>query len=137
MGEYRLDIPDDVYARAVQVADALAQSVEQVMIEHLRTLTTPLPALPPDEEAELKALKNLSDDALWAIARERLTDEVQTRMQTLMDRNSVGIITAGEYQELAGLVERGQQMMVRKSEAAALLTLRGYVVILKDSTSRD
>jgi hypothetical protein len=107
------------------------------MIEYLRALSAPLPALPPDEEAELEALKNLSDDALWTIAREQMPDNLQTRMQDLMDKNTLGTITPDDYSELETLVERGQQLMVRKSEAAALLTQRGYKVTPKDMAARE
>ena len=107
-----------------------------MMIEYLRTLSAPLPTLPPEEEAELDALKNLSEDALWTIAREQMPDDLQGRMQDLMDKNSVGTITTEEYIEFEGLVERGQRLMVRKSEAAALLTRRGCKVTPKDMTTR-
>jgi hypothetical protein len=88
--------------------------------------------LPPDEEAELAALKALSDDVLWTIAREQMASELQARMEVLMDKNSVGTISSDEYAELELLVERGQRLMVRKSEAGALLTGRGYTVRPKD-----
>jgi hypothetical protein len=137
MSDYVLTVPEEVYARARQIAEDTSQLVDEVMIEYLRTLSTPLPTLPPDEEAELDALKNLSDDALWTIAREQMSDDLQVRMQDLMDKNSIGTITSDEYTELEGLVERGQQLMVRKSEAAALLTQRGYKVTPKDMTVHE
>ena len=137
MSDYVLTIPAEVYARARQIAEETSQSVDQMMIEYLRTLSAPLPTLPPEEEAELDALKNLSEDALWTIAREQMPDDLQGRMQDLMDKNSVGTITTEEYIELEGLVERGQRLMVRKSEAAALLTQRGYKVTPKDMTTRE
>ena len=137
MSDYVLTVPEEVYARARQIAEETSQLVDEVMIQYLRTLSTPLPALPPDEEAELDALKNLSDDALWTIAREQMPDDLQIRMQDLMDKNSVVTITSEEYIELEGLVERGQQLMVRKSEAAAILTQRGYKVTPKDMTVRE
>ena len=137
MSDYVLTIPEEVYARARQIAEETSQSVDQMMIEYLRTLSAPLPTLPPEEEAELDALKNLSEDALWTIAREQMPDDLQGRMQDLMDKNSVGTITTEEYIELEGLVERGQRLMVRKSEAAALLTQRGYKVTPKDMTARE
>src|SRR5690606_30501397 len=109
-----------------------AQPVDEVMIAYLRTLSASLPVLPPDEEAELEALQALSDDALWTIAREQMPDAQQRRMQDLMDKNSLGTTTAEEYAELEALVERGQRLMMRKSEAAALLTRRGYKVTPKE-----
>jgi hypothetical protein len=73
----------------------------------------------------------------WTIAREQMPDNLQIRMQDLMDNNSVGTITSEEYTELEGLVERGQRLMVRKSEAAALLTRRGYKITPKVMTARE
>lgn len=137
MSDYILTVPEEVYARARQIAEETSQPVEQVMIEYLRTLSVPLPVLPPDEEAELEALKSLSDDALWTIAREQMADGLQARMQLLMGKNSLGAITPDEYKELETLVERGQRLMVRKSEAAALLTQRGFSVTPKDMTASD
>ncbi len=134
MSDYVLTVPEEVYARARQIAEETSQLVDEVMIEYLRTLSTPLPTLLPEEEAELDALKKLSNDALWTIAREQMPDDLQIRMQDLMDKNSFGAITSDEYIELEGLVERGQRLMVRKSEAAALLTQRGYKVTPKDMT---
>ena len=89
MSDYVLTVPEEVYARARQIAEETSQLVDEVMMEYLRTLSTPLPTLPPNEEAELDALHNLSDDALWTIAREQMTDDLQIRMQDLMDKNSV------------------------------------------------
>ncbi len=133
MSDYVLTVPEEVYARARQIAEETSQLVDEVMIEYLRTLPIPLPTLLPEEE-ELDALKKLSNDALWTIAREQMPDDLQIRMQDLMDKNSIGAITSDEYIELEGLVERGQQLMVRKSEAAALLTQRGYKITPKDMT---
>lgn len=46
------------------------------MIEYLRTLSVPLSVFPPGEAAELEALKHLSDDALWTIAREQMAQDI-------------------------------------------------------------
>jgi hypothetical protein len=137
MSDYTLSIPEEVYDRARQIAEETSQPVDRVLIEHLQTLSSPLPALEPDEEAELEALKSLSDDALWTIAREQMPDDLQQQMSDLMERNSLGTITPAARAELEVLVERGQRLMVRKSEAAALLTRRGYTVTPEDIANRD
>ena len=96
MSDYLLTVPEEIYTRARQTVEATSQAVDQVMIAYLRTLSAPLPSLPPEEETERKALKNLSDDALWAIGRAQMLDELQARMQVLMDKNTFGTITADE-----------------------------------------
>jgi hypothetical protein len=136
MTDYVLTVPEEVYTRAREIANEIAQPVEQVMIDHLRTLSSSLPSLPPEEEAELAAMRSLSDDALWTIAREQMAKPLQKHMQQLMDKNSRGTLTPEERHELEALVERGQRLMLRKSEAAALLTQRGHTVKPQDLTAR-
>jgi hypothetical protein len=118
--------------RARQIAETVAQPVEQLLLNYLKTLAAPLPVLPPDTQAELDALQHLSDDALWTIAREQMPEDVQVRAHALMDKNSRSVMTDEEHAELAQLVERGDRLMLRKAEAAALLRQRGYTFTQKD-----
>lgn len=133
MSDYTLTIPEEVYLRARQIADATSQPVDAILVDYLRTL----PALPPDEVAELAALRHLSDDALWTIAREQMPQDVQDRMQTLMDKNTQGTISDAEYAELDAYVERGNRLMVRKAEAAGILMERGHAFTQKDFSGRN
>ncbi|MBC8170764.1 MAG: hypothetical protein H7X77_03805, partial [Anaerolineae bacterium] len=94
-----LNLPGAIFAPLRQIAKVKAQSVEQVVIDQLRSvIEVQLPTLPPDEEAELAAFKFLSDDTLRSIAREQMAAPLQVQMQNLMDRNSAGTITPEEYQ---------------------------------------
>src|SRR5258708_18098825 len=121
-----LVLPDDISARARQIAETTSQPVEQVLLDYLKTLVVPLPELPPTEQAELEALHHLSDDALWTIAREQMPDGVQGHAHELMEQNSLGTITEAEQAELEMLVERGDRLMLRKAEAAAILRENGH-----------
>jgi hypothetical protein len=121
-----LTLPDELSLRARQIAESTAQPLEQVLIEHLKTLSPPLPSLPPDVQQELNALVSLSDDTLWTIARDHMPDDAQSRANDLMDKNSRGKLSANERIELEKLVDRADQLMLRKAEAAAILRSRGY-----------
>ena len=127
-----LKVPEDISARARQIAATVAQPVEQLLLDHLKTLAAPLPVLPPDTQAELDALQHLSDDALWTIAREQLPEDGQARAHALMDKNSRGVMTDEEHGELEKLVERGDRLMLRKAQAAAMLRQRGHTFTQKD-----
>jgi hypothetical protein len=137
MTDLTLTIPDELYERAKHIAESTSQPIEQVILQHLQTLPAPLPILPDDVQAELDALKYLSDDALWTIAREQMPDVVQSRAHDLMNRNSQGTLSEAERSELDALVERADRLMVRKAEAAALLRERGYPFTQQDYKSRD
>ena len=128
MGDYQLRVPEIVYLRAREIARETSQTVEQVMLSHLETLPFTLPALAPEEEAELAALHHLSDDALWTIAHEQLPAQKQKQLEKLMMRHSRGALSTDELAVLAQFVERGERLMLRKSEAMAILSQRGHRV---------
>ena len=114
-----LTIPEEISERARAIAELTAQSVEAVLLEHLKTLSTSLASLPAEQQAELDALSQLSDDTLWTIAREQMPDAAQASGSTL---------TPEETRELDALVERADRLMLRKAEASAILRSRGYAV---------
>jgi hypothetical protein len=124
MSDYTLHIPEEIYRRAEEIAGETSQPVDQVLLDHLRTLETKPSGLLPSDEAELEALKALSDDTLWTIAREQMPADVQARAHELMDKNSRGSITDAEHAELGSLVERADRLMLRKAEAAFILRTR-------------
>lgn len=140
MNEYAvtLPVPIDIYDRASHIAKVTAQPVEAVLLQRLRAaFADPLPGLPYNEQSELNALTLLSDEALWTIARERMTEEKQARLQTLMVRNTQGALTPPQRAELEALVEQGQQLSVRKAKASVLLTERGYPLTSHTLSSSD
>ena len=120
-----VNIPDDVYERLRKLAETTDPPIESVLINQLKT-SLPLSDLSLDEAGELVALRHLSDDALHQIAREQLPDTVQSRMQDLMDQNSLGDISPSDYAELEALGERANRLMLRKAEADAILIERGH-----------
>lgn len=103
------------------------QPVETIIADRLFTaLDDELDNLPTGEQAELRALHHLSNDALRVIAAEQMTPANQALLTQLMDRNSKGELNQEEQETLAALVERGDQLTLRKAEAAAILIHRGY-----------
>jgi hypothetical protein len=130
-------LPEDISTRVRQIAEATSQSVEQIVLDHLKSLTVQLPSLPVDDQAELDALHRLSDDALWTIAREQVPEAAQARAHILMEKNSRGTLTDAEAAELGKLVQRADRVMLRKAEAAAILRERGFTFTQKDFGPQD
>lgn len=122
-----IQIPEKLSARLRKLAARRRQPVEEILTDRLFTaLDDELDSLPSVEEAELRALHHLSDDALRTIAAEQMSAKNQKLMTRLMKRNSQGTLTPDEKETLEALVERGDQLMLRKAEAAAILVNRGY-----------
>jgi signal transduction histidine kinase len=128
-------LPEDITEQAQTIADLTERPVEQVVIEHLRTLRAPDSALPHELQSELEALQYLSDDALWVIAREQVGAQLQTRINDLLDASRADELTDATRDELAALLDRADNVMLRKAEAAVLLTRRGYELTPDDLRS--
>ena len=109
----QITLPDDLSVRLHQLATQHRQPFEQYVADHLRlTLADDLTQLPLAEQAELQALRRLSTDALRTIAAEQMASSAKERM---------GKLSSAERHELTMLVERGDQLMLRKAEAVRLL----------------
>ena len=132
MSDYTISIPDTLYEKARRLAEQSAQPVDEIIRERLtEAFDQPLLDLPVDERAELQAMAYLSDDTLWTIAREQMQPGKQEHLLLLMDKNSLGTISDGEYAELTALVEGGQRLTLRKAAAMKLLLDRGYQIGLE------
>ena len=131
MSKYTIAIPNSLYEKAQRLAKQTSQSVDEIICTRLEgALDQPMLDLPRDERVELQAMSYLSTDALWTIAREQMQPDLQHSMSQLMEKNSQGTITEDEFRDLSALVERGQRLTLRKSQAMKLLLDRGYAVSL-------
>lgn len=123
----QITLPENLLTRLSQLAERKQQSVERILTDRLFTaLDDELDQLPTAEQAELRALHHLSDDVLRFIAAEQMRPEDQDLLTRLMERNSEGTLEPMERETLESLVERGDKLMLRKSETAAILVHRGY-----------
>lgn len=123
----QVTIPNDIYSQLQHYAREVNRPMETIIAERLRaSFNDPFHSLPVDEQIELNALQQLSSDTLSTIASEQLPSHIQQRMQALMNLNSLGKISAKEFAELEGLVERSDRLMLRKAEATAILQQRDY-----------
>lgn len=133
MSDYTISIPSELYEKAQPLAEQTSQQVDDVIRTRLESaLDERFTYLPSEEQAELKAMAYLSDNALFSMMREQMQKMVQERMSDLMDKNTRGAITDTEYAELAEFVERGNKLTLRKAQAMNYLMDRGYSVTLDD-----
>lgn len=104
-----LQIPDPIYQRLVNTANATGRSIKGVMLYALKVDTPPDWDNVPDEfKADLAALDRLEDEALWKIATARKTAEDMARHDELLDRNQNGTLSQTEQLELIGWNSRIQ-----------------------------
>lgn len=123
-------VSDRLYKKAEQLAHESAQLVDDIIRDYLEAaLESPLSHLPLEERDEIAALKYLSDDALFTMMHEQMPNDVQERVALLLNKNTHGTITVSEQDEL---LELGDKLTLRKSQAMKYLIERGHVIGLHD-----
>lgn len=80
--------------------------------------------LPANLQRQLaeQVLSTVASDDLLIVRLQRLTQEEESRLQTLMDKNNDGLLTKAERLELERLGKRVDEMMLRNSKLLALAT---------------
>jgi NADP-dependent 3-hydroxy acid dehydrogenase YdfG len=122
-----MQLPENLYVRLQQTAQATRQSFEAIVLRALQVGSPPAwESAPAEFQADLAALDRLDDAALWRMARYRATAAQMERYQTLLDKNAKGMLSAEERAELAQLRFEFDRHMLRKVHAAALLQWRGH-----------
>jgi len=124
-----LTLPEAVFQRAQETADASSLSIEAVFTQSIGRLLPPLEDdLSPSQRAELTVFALKSDEELRSIAFAFVDIERQTRLEELAMLQKTRPLTSDEQIELDRLLDFSYQFMLRKAEAMRLLALRGYKV---------
>lgn len=120
----QLELPDEILARVVQIADDSERSVESVIVDGLSLLFGDL----SDDNVSVEKLKDFADEQLWAVVHQRLAWPQDTRLRELAALGDHGKITADELAEMEDLIALVDQQMLLRSEALLLLKRRGYEI---------
>jgi len=120
-------MPQPLYRRLERLAKLTRRPVESLVVQTLEANIPPLPDDLPDEmRDDLLALEELSDEALWQVARSVVNPEAQAEYRLLLEKNRLGTITESEQARLAQLRQEADRLMLRKAYAYVLLKWRGY-----------
>lgn len=124
-----LELPENLYLRLQQTAQATQQSFDAILLRALQVGSPPAwESAPPEFQADLAALDRLDDAALWRIARTRATPAQMDRYQLLLDKNANETISLEEQAELTELRLEFDRQMLQKVHATALLQWRGHQI---------
>jgi hypothetical protein len=124
-----LQLPERLYQRLVNTAQATQRPLEEVIIHALKVGSPPdWDDVPEEFQANLAALDRLDDAALWAIARSHRSSAEMTRYDELLDRNQEGALSDSEKLELTELRQAADAFMLRKAHTVVLLRWRGHLV---------
>jgi hypothetical protein len=122
-----LHLPDHLYQQLGQAANALQQTLDDVVLQSIRAGLPPsLDRVPERFRADLRALGQLSDEMLWQIAHSDIDDDKAALYESLLERNQRGELDEADRVKLDTLREESDMLMLRRSFAYALLKWRGH-----------
>ncbi len=119
-----LNLPVSVLRRAKKMAQTLQRPLEEVLTLTLSTTLPDVEDAPPEMQSELMRMTWLSDQELWAIAQNQMSDEEQAQLDDLSQRLALGGSSPDEQETVLALRQRYGQITLRKARAYALLSLR-------------
>jgi hypothetical protein len=92
----------------------------------VRGATPSLDQVPRQYRAELEAMEDFGDEALWKITKSRLAPAKQRRLENLLNKNQRSELTDRERQALICLGAEADRLMLQRSYAYLLLKYRGH-----------
>jgi hypothetical protein len=120
-------LPESIYLRLQRTAQATRQTVTDVLLRAVQIGSPPgWEDAPAEFQADLAALEQMDDVALWQIARSLQTEDEMLRYQALLEKNAAAALTVAERAELTDLRTKADRFMLRKAQAAAILRWRGH-----------
>lgn len=120
-----LHLPGTVMRRALISANALQRSIPEVLTDILALNLPDVEQAPPTMQSELARMSWLSNEQLWSIAREMMSDKDQKQLRQLSEQNAEQTLTGQQQKELDALRQTYGRVTARKARAYALLSLRG------------
>jgi hypothetical protein len=128
-----IQLPEAIYQRLQRVAELTNQPLQTIVIQTISgNLPPSLDDLRPEWREAVTDLPALSDETLWAIAREPAPSRQWRRHQRLLHKAQEGALTEAETAELAALRADADRSVIRRSYALALLKWRGHTLPSSD-----
>lgn len=116
-----LQIPEDVYELAQQVAEERHISLESVVSNSVTIVYGPTRG-----KSDLKSFETFSDEKLWRVVWRPLPVELEIRLDELSDLGDRGALTNAQRSELKDLVAEVNRFVLIRSKALAELKKRGH-----------
>jgi hypothetical protein len=124
-----IELPDDVFQRLSQLAEAMNRPVAEVVAQSFVGIFPPEIDLASSElRPELLKMQFLSDAELLLIAQAVVTAEQQSYHEDLLAKNAANSLSDDEQAELVRLRSMIDRQMLCKAHAWSILRWRGHRV---------
>ncbi|HSH02614.1 MAG TPA: hypothetical protein VLL52_08870 [Anaerolineae bacterium] len=123
-------LSDKLYQQVEQQAKkyqwTVTEWVQETVKRELQTIIDVEGGLPPWLQTELQAMQQLSDSALWALAKSHMPTGQREELARLNMLSKQRELTSDEKEHQALLLRYYNEAILRRAHAAVLLQTRGF-----------
>lgn len=125
---FSVTIPEHVFQKIVTVATATQRTVDDVISSTVNATYTAPDGIPLTLANELASMQQMKDQDLWDAIKPVMTAEQQERLNELNELAGEETLSSSELNEKDDLVMLYHHSVLRRAQAIAILTLRGYTI---------
>ena len=123
-----LRLPPPLFDHFQSRAERAHRSLEAELLDAVATAAADEEELPQDAARVLRDLELLSDEELWRAARNRLSEDTRSQLESLNFKQQREELAPAEKEMLEQLVHQYDQAVLLRASAARLLKERGHEV---------
>ena len=120
-----LNLPEDVYNRALGLAQLIGRNLNDVLIEAISLSLSSTSPINESERHFSESVKSLSDSEVIAMSELQMESEQDLRLSQLLSKQQALRLTEAERPELWTLMQVYQTLLVKKAVALREAVSRG------------
>lgn len=121
-----IKMPEDVFQRLQYVADNSQRTIDDVIVNSVNATYAAPVDLPAPLADELAGMRQAKDETLWDALHPSMTVTQQQRLEELNELSDERPLTQNELEESEALLFAYHRSVLRRAQAMAILSLRGY-----------
>ena len=120
-----LNLPEDVYNRALLLAQLIGRDLTEVLIEAISLSISSTSPLEESDRLQTESIKSLSDREIMAMSELQMESEQDLRLSQLISKQQADTLSEAERPELWSLMQIYQTLLLKKAVALREAVSRG------------
>ena len=123
-----IKLPESVFQKVQRAATHTQRTIDDIIVNTLNAAFVAPSDIPAELADELASMHYDKDEMLWQALRPSINAKQRKRLQELSEQTNERALTPAELEEQNVLLLAHHRSVLRRAQAIAILTLRGYTV---------
>ena len=125
---FSITVPETVFQKIYTVATATDRTIDDVISNTVNATYTAPEDIPASIANELASMQQMKDQALWDAIEPSIASKQQRRLAEFNAIADERDLEPSEHNEREELMLQYHRSVLRRAQAIAILTLRGYTI---------